>query len=286
MLAAVLLVLVAASIATNRLPGRWYVLICVLATGILLVLARLDGLDAADLGLGPGTVLPGLMWALVLVLAVALLYLGGVTLPKTRGLFADRRFMAAGGQHIASYLLVRIPFGTVLLEETAFRSVLFAMVTVRYGTGWAIVVTSVLFGLWHILPAVPMHDSHEAVQRASWDRYARALGRRVGDGGKHCGQGTRLRPASSMDGQRSAADRLALGAERPGGRRRVVARPHHPRWGWPRTTGFTVGRCGRGSVESRGMWRWTYCSAQQAGARRRSKVGRQNRSARCGSDLR
>jgi uncharacterized protein len=166
MLAAVLLVLVAASIATNRLPGRWYVLICVLATGILLALARLDGLDAADLGLGPGTVLPGLMWALVLVLAVALLYLGGVTLPKTRGLFADRRFMAASGQHVASYLLVRIPFGTVLLEETAFRSVLFAMVTVRYGTGWAIVVTSVLFGLWHILPAVPMHESHDAVHGA------------------------------------------------------------------------------------------------------------------------
>jgi uncharacterized protein len=166
MLAAVLLVLVAASIATNLLPRQWYVPICVLASGCLLVLARLDGLDADDLGLGRGTVLPGLVWALVLVFAVAVLYLGGATLPKTRGLFADRRFMAAKGPHVAFYLLVRIPFGTVLLEETAFRSVLFGMVTVRFGTGWAIAVTSVLFGLWHILPAVPTHESHDAVRGA------------------------------------------------------------------------------------------------------------------------
>ena len=166
MLVAVLIVLVAASIATNRLPTRWYVPTCVVATGCLLVLARLDGLDAADLGLGPGTVLPGLIWAVVLVLAVALLYLGGATLPRTRNLFADRRFMGTGGQQVAYYLSVRIPFGTVLLEEIAFRSVLFAMVTIRHGTWWAVAVTSVLFGLWHVLPAIPMHQSHDAVHGA------------------------------------------------------------------------------------------------------------------------
>ena len=54
MLVAFLIVLVAASIATNRLPTRWYVPTCVVATGCLLLLARLDGLDAADLGLTLG----------------------------------------------------------------------------------------------------------------------------------------------------------------------------------------------------------------------------------------
>ncbi|HEY9378367.1 MAG TPA: CPBP family intramembrane glutamic endopeptidase, partial [Jiangellaceae bacterium] len=63
-------------------------------------------------------------------------------------------------------MLVSIPFGTVLLEETAFRCVLFAVVTVRHGTGWAVAVTSVLFGLWHVLPALPMYDAHEAVRGA------------------------------------------------------------------------------------------------------------------------
>jgi membrane protease YdiL (CAAX protease family) len=166
MVVAVLLVMVAANIAMNLLPGRWYVPICVVGAGCLLVLAAIDGLDATDLGLGAGTVLPGLLWALLLVLLVAVLYAGGAAVPRTRGLFADQRAMSAGGREVAFRMLVSIPFGTVLLEETAFRSVLFAVVSVRYGPWWAVAVTSVLFGLWHILPSLPMHESHEAVQRA------------------------------------------------------------------------------------------------------------------------
>jgi membrane protease YdiL (CAAX protease family) len=166
MLAAVVVVMVAANIAMNRLPGRWYVPVCVVSAGCLLVLARIDGLDAADLGLGAGTLVPGLLWAVALVLAVALLYSGVAALPRGRVLFADRRVTTAGAREVAQRMLVSIPFGTVLLEETAFRSVLFAVVTVRYGIWWAVAVSSVLFGLWHILPTLPMHESHDAVQRA------------------------------------------------------------------------------------------------------------------------
>lgn len=158
--------MLAANIAMNLLPGRWYVPICVFGASCLLVLAWIDGLDAADLGLGAGTVLPGLLWSLALVLLVVLLYTSGAALPRTRGLFADRRVTSASGGEIARRMLVSIPFGTVLLEETAFRSVLFAMVSVRHGTWWAVGVTSVLFGLWHILPALPMHQSHDAVRDA------------------------------------------------------------------------------------------------------------------------
>jgi CAAX protease family protein len=166
MVAAVLVVMVAANIATNLLPERWYVPICVLGAGCLLVLARIDGLDAADLGLGAETVLPGLLWALVLVLVVALLYASGAALSWTRGLLADRWVTSAGGGEVARLTLVSIPFGTVLLEETAFRSVLFAVVYVRHGSAWAVAATSALFGLWHILPVLPIHESREIVRGA------------------------------------------------------------------------------------------------------------------------
>jgi membrane protease YdiL (CAAX protease family) len=165
-LVAVVIVMVAANLAMNLLPGRWYVPVCLLGAGCLLVLARIDGLNAADLGLAAGTILPGLFWALLLVLVVAVLYASGAAVPRTRGLFADRRVTSAGGRQVVGRMLVSIPFGTVLLEETAFRCVLFAVVAIRHGTAWAVGVTSVLFGLWHILPALPMHESHEAVRSA------------------------------------------------------------------------------------------------------------------------
>lgn len=165
LLLAVVLVMGAVNIATNRLPQRWYVPICMLASITLLGLAWLDGLSANDLGLGRGTVLPGLLWAVLIVLVVVAGYTVAATLPRARGAFTDRRAMGASGPAVALRVLVAIPFGTVLLEETAFRGVLFGMVSVRYGTVWAVCGTSVLFGLWHVLPARAMHASHDGVAK-------------------------------------------------------------------------------------------------------------------------
>jgi membrane protease YdiL (CAAX protease family) len=163
LLVAVVLVMVAVNVATNRLPQRWYVPVCVLGSALLLTLAWLDGLSAEDLGLGRGTILPGLLWAGLIVLLVGVVYVVAAAWPRTRGAFADRRAMDASGRSVAVRALIAIPFGTVLLEETAFRGVLFGMLSDRHGTAWAVTGTSVLFGLWHVLPASTMHASHEGV---------------------------------------------------------------------------------------------------------------------------
>jgi membrane protease YdiL (CAAX protease family) len=163
LLVGVLAVILAANLATNLLPARWYVPVCVLGSVAVLVLGALDGLSAAELGIAAGTLLPGLLWAALLVAAVVLVYAAGAAWPRSRKAFADQRAMNAGGPEIAFRLFVAIPFGTVLLEESAFRGVLFGMLENRGGTGWAIAVTSALFGLWHVLPARVMHRSHDAM---------------------------------------------------------------------------------------------------------------------------
>ena len=57
---------------------------------------------------------------------------------------------------------IRIPFGTALLEETAFRSVLLAVVVDGWGWTWGVVVSSIVFGFWHVLPAFEFHENNEA----------------------------------------------------------------------------------------------------------------------------
>jgi membrane protease YdiL (CAAX protease family) len=52
--------------------------------------------------------------------------------------------------------LVSIPMGTVVLEETAFRSVLPAVVAADHGVVTATAVASALFGLWHVLPSAAL----------------------------------------------------------------------------------------------------------------------------------
>jgi membrane protease YdiL (CAAX protease family) len=164
--AAIVLVMALANVATNLLPSRWTVPICVVAAAVLLALGLAADLSAADLGFGAGTLLAGLGWAALLVLGVAVTYAVAGAVPRTRVAFADRRVTEAGGRTVAWRALVSIPFGTVLLEEVAFRSVLFGAVLVRFGAGWAVVVTSVLFGLWHVAPATAMHQAHDAVGAA------------------------------------------------------------------------------------------------------------------------
>jgi membrane protease YdiL (CAAX protease family) len=151
----VVAVLAAANVLNNwLLPGPTaYVVVCVIATGVLLLLARWDGLTAADLGLDAAGVRRGLRWAPVLAGAVLVVLVLLLAVPAGRDVFRDARAAGLTGEQVLSRVLVRVPFGTVLLEETAFRGVLWAMIRRRRGTAWATAVSSLLFGLWHLMPS-------------------------------------------------------------------------------------------------------------------------------------
>ena len=123
--------LVVHNLLTNLwFTGRWYVRVN-LATAALV--AWVGGVDMSS---GEAIVWP----ALVVLGAVALAYV----MPATRRLFADRRMAGVDGRGTAWRALVRIPLGTVALEEVAFRAVLPALVSPAGATA--------LFGLWHVVP--------------------------------------------------------------------------------------------------------------------------------------
>lgn len=149
----VLTVLVAANLLNNWLAPGAYVPTCVAAAAALLLIARWDGLTRADLGLDTVAMYQGLRWSAVLVGAVLAVFLVGLALPVTREAFEDERAAGLTVGELLWRVLVRVPVGTVLLEEIAFRGVLWAMVRRRRGTAWATAVSSVLFGLWHVLPS-------------------------------------------------------------------------------------------------------------------------------------
>ena len=143
--------LAVSNVVSNRLWPEGYLVWNLGMTGVLLVVARLAGVAWADLGLHGLRLRRGLVIGALAVAAVALVYAAAVALPATRTAFVDSR----GAVPLAAVLfvaLVRIPLGTVVLEELAFRGVLPALV----GGGWwrATLVSSGLFGLWHVLPSM------------------------------------------------------------------------------------------------------------------------------------
>jgi len=153
-LAVTLGVLLVVNLLNNRFAPRAYLATSVLATGALLALAHGAGLTWADVGLVVDR--RGALWGLAGAAAIAAGHLLAARLPVTRPAYADARFDGADGRQAAYQILVRIPLGTVLLEEVAFRGVLYGLVAAARGPVTATVVSSVLFGLWHVLPALAL----------------------------------------------------------------------------------------------------------------------------------
>jgi membrane protease YdiL (CAAX protease family) len=131
----------------------------------LLAWARSDGLTWAQLGLGRDRLRSGRRWALGAVAVVVGVYVVGVLLPSTRPAFQDDRYDLPLPDALRTALLV-IPLGTVLLEEIAFRSVLWGALS-RHCRPWQVLaITSVLFGLWHVFPSLSVGGSNRGVSGA------------------------------------------------------------------------------------------------------------------------
>src|SRR5262249_3301438 len=71
-----------------------------------------------------------------------------------RPLLDDQRITSLDGRAAAYQALIRIPVGTAVWEEVAFRGVLQAALRRVMPKATAIAVTSCVFGVWHIRPTL------------------------------------------------------------------------------------------------------------------------------------
>jgi uncharacterized protein len=160
---AVVLALAAINVTDHLLHPPWWVR--ALEGAGLLAWARLDGLSWSRLGLGRDRLASGCRWALGAIGVVAGVYVVGVMLPLTRPAFQDVRYDLPLDD-VLWKAFVAIPFGTVLLEELAFRSVLWGFLS-RHMQEWHVLLTtSVIFGFWHVFPALRAGESNRGVSDA------------------------------------------------------------------------------------------------------------------------
>ena len=136
------------------LPWALYVPGSLLLAAILVSVAvKIGGCRWRDLGLDRRELRRGLGYGAVVALSVTVVLALGAALPATRGLFQDRRAAGISTAVLLYVALVRVPFGTVLLEETLFRGVLLGLGLRRWSHMTAVNVSCLAFGLWHVLPA-------------------------------------------------------------------------------------------------------------------------------------
>jgi membrane protease YdiL (CAAX protease family) len=176
-LALLLVMMLLASVTTFHVSRRWYVPMALIWTLAFVLFGQLIGLTWGQMALDDWV--HGLIWGGGCVLIISIGMAAGVAIPRLHPLFADERVLGATGAQVARKSLVEVPLGTVALEEVVFRSVLLGLLTVSFGTVWGVVGSSFLFGLWHILPALEMHDAHSLTDRLGtrwWARVATVAG--------------------------------------------------------------------------------------------------------------
>ncbi|WAL68957.1 CPBP family glutamic-type intramembrane protease [Amycolatopsis cynarae] len=155
------LLLAVSTVLTNRfLPGWAYPVTGAVTAVTLIVLARGAGLSPAAIGLDRDNFRRAALFGLA-GFAVVLLGFGvAMAVPSLRTLFHDGRIGSPGFGQLLWLALIRIPLGTVLLEEVAFRGVLPALLGAGERWRWGPVLGAAgLFGLWHLLPSLALEQN-------------------------------------------------------------------------------------------------------------------------------
>ena len=142
---------------------RWHVVTHTAAGAVAGGAALALGATPGDLGWSPAAAGRGLRTGGA-VSAVILGSLGLVAaLPATDPLLADPRVDDAPRRELARRAVLDIPLGTAVYEELVFRSALLGLALRRVPAPVAVALTSTVFGLWHVLPALEDRRRDERV---------------------------------------------------------------------------------------------------------------------------
>lgn len=158
------------NVVVAAVPHGAYVAVSAAATVVLLAVARASGLTWAQLGLARRHIRAGLRWGGAAFALVAAGCAVAVLIPSLRPLFIDARTAGLDGGELLTRVLLRIPVGTVLWEEVAFRGVLLAVLARVLPLRRAVLSSAAVFGLWHVRPTV----SGLAVNGLAEDPWSRA----------------------------------------------------------------------------------------------------------------
>lgn len=140
----------------------WTVPVAVAAAACLALLARRIGLGVGDLGLGRDRLGAGLKVGGLLSAIVVLGYAVATRVSVLAPAFEDARVPDEPGAVLLRVAVV-IPLRTVLLEELAFRGVLWGWLASAHDERTATWVSAVAFGLWHVPPALVVLQTNEAL---------------------------------------------------------------------------------------------------------------------------
>lgn len=146
---------------THIVPKKYYSFSNILIAFGAIIYALSIGLTVTQLGLSVVQLKNGILFGVLLSLPIIVIIMALTSQKNLR-----KHFSAAPGKNynvrVFSYeFFFRIPFGTAFSEEVIFRSVLLAILISNHSNQTAVIISSLVFGLWHIFPTLHTAKSHD-----------------------------------------------------------------------------------------------------------------------------
>jgi len=141
-------------VANQILDPWWHIPFNLGILGVAVAIAKHAGLTVPDLGYRSDRIRRGFAVGGTVMAVIGAGILIGIAIPSTRQYFHDSRVTDRSTAVVLFEVFIRIPIATAFYEETLFRGVIFGMFARRWAPLWAATATSLLFGLWHILPTM------------------------------------------------------------------------------------------------------------------------------------
>jgi membrane protease YdiL (CAAX protease family) len=176
----VILILLYGTVLARLVPRKYHLYLNISIALVAVLLGIAFNVTLEQMGLGLRHILPGIYVAIgaSLVITVATLIISAI--PPLRRYFLGDDLAQASGKLIAFEAAIRIPLGTALIEEILFRGVLLGLLLLNNSTLVAIIVSAIIFGLWHIFPTINTLENNDGVASTINDKKARKAGSIIG----------------------------------------------------------------------------------------------------------
>jgi membrane protease YdiL (CAAX protease family) len=158
--AGILLITALLNILINKTSGllNWVFIVLALSCITLFFVRR--GLSANSLGLAKNNIRSGLLYGIVAGSIVVTLFT--IVFLISPSVFVDSRYQKTLAD-IVFTVLIFIPIHTVVVEELFFRGVILGYFRTIMTDRRSVLGSSLLFGLWHVLPSISITNSSQAL---------------------------------------------------------------------------------------------------------------------------
>lgn len=162
-IALIILILLYGTVLARLVPKKYHLWLNIGIAAVAIIVGFAFNLTLNQMGLGLRHILPGIFVAVIASVVITAATLCISAIPFLRHYFLGDDLAHASGKLIAFEAAIRIPLGTALIEEILFRGVLLGLLLTHYDAFIAIIISSVIFGLWHIFPTINTLESNDGV---------------------------------------------------------------------------------------------------------------------------